>query len=335
LRKDFLKRLYLLITVEIYYVVHIVHELNLKLCPQKGVEMKKIYSASMTPLTEEGAIDVKSLERMLERNIRHGIDGFFFLGTMGEWTQFDDAQKDTLISAGCKIIGKRAEILAGISATSLNGAKANMDKLSKYDVSAFVITLPPPAYSSVNHLEFIKTLADRSDRPVYFYYLPGLAGRNFSYDEFKEILSHPKIKGIKNSSGSMNTRKELIMLKQEADFTLFEGHEWAVEEALMTGCDGALVGMAPLGSNIFKFISRAVDKGDFEKAIKLQHDLVKIFWGVYGKDLSTVWIGQKYALKKLGIFSTHKTFIQSESALTPQRIKEIDKCLEEYKSIID
>ncbi len=289
----------------------------------------------MTPLTEEGKIDIKSLERMLERNIRHGIDGFFFLGTMGEWTQFDDSQKDTLVSEACRIIGKRAEVLAAISATSLNGSKSNMDKLAKYDVSAYVITLPPGAYSQVNQMEFIKTLADRSDRPVYFYYLPGVSGRSFTYDEFKEILSHPKIKGIKNSSGSMNTRKELLMLKKEAEFNLFEGHEWAVEEALMVGCDGALVGMAPLGSNIFKSISRAVDKGDFEKAIKLQHDLVKIFWGVYGKDLSTVWLGQKYALKKLGIFSTHKTFIQSEGVLTPQRIKEIDKCLEEYRVLLD
>lgn len=289
----------------------------------------------MTPLTEEGAIDIESLERMLERNIRHGIDGFFFLGTMGEWTQFDDSQKDTLIKEACRIIGKRAEVLAAISATSLNGSMANMDKLSKYDISAYVITLPPPAYSQVNHLEFIKTLADRADRPVYFYYLPGISGKNFTYAEFKQILSHPKIKGIKNSSGSMNTRKELLMLKKEVDFNLFEGHEWAVDEALMVGCDGALVGMAPLGSNIFRSIARAVDKGDFEKAMKLQHDLVRIFWGVYGKDLSTVWIGQKYALQKLGIFSTHKTFIQSESALTPQRIKELEKCLEEYGPLLD
>ncbi len=307
----------------------------MKFSTKKGLEMKKIYSASMTPLTGEGAIDVKSLERMLERNIRHGIDGFFFLGTMGEWTQFDDSQKDTLISEACRIVGGRAEVLAAISATSLNGSMRNMDKLSKYDVSAYVITLPPPAYSSVNHTEFIRTLADRSDRPVYFYYLPGVSGRSFTYDEFKEILSHPKIKGIKNSSGSMNARKELLMLKKEAEFNLFEGHEWAVDEALTIGCDGALVGMAPLGSNIFKSIARAIDRGDFEKAIELQHDLVRIFWGVYGKDLSTVWIGQKYALRKLGIFSTHKTLIQSESALTPQRIREIDKCLEEYGVLLD
>ena len=297
--------------------------------------MKMIFSASMTPLAENGTIDIKSLERMLERNIRHGINGFFLLGTMGEWTQLRDSDKSTLVSEACRIIGKRAEILAGISGTSLNVSLKNMESLSKYDVDAYVVTIPPPAYSHIEHVDYVKAVADRSDKPVYFYYLPHLSGKDLSYDEFKEILSHPKIKGIKNSSGSMKTRKELLMLKEEADFRLFEGHEWAVDEALILGCDGALVGMAPLGSNIFTSIAKAVDKRDFKKAMELQHILVKIFWGVYGEDLSTVWIGQKYALEKLGIFSNHNTPIQQEKALTPQRISEIDECIGKYREILD
>jgi len=297
--------------------------------------MKKIYSAAMTPLTDAGDIDVKALERMLERNIRHGLDGFFFLGTMGEWTQFSDSAKTTLVSEGCRIINKRAEILAGISGTSINVSLKNMEKLSKYNVDAFVITIPPPAYSSINHVEFVHSIADHSDRSAYFYYLPGISGKNLNYSEFQEILSHPKIKGIKNSSGSMNTRKDLLILKREIDFNLFEGHEWAVDEALILGCDGALVGMASLASNVFKKIAKAVDARDYDKAMSIQHDLIKIFRGVFGKDLSTVWIGQKYALEKLGIFSNHKTFIQGECALTTQRIKEIDECLEKYKELLD
>jgi 4-hydroxy-tetrahydrodipicolinate synthase len=299
------------------------------------LKMKKIYSAAMTPLRDTGDVDVKSLERMLERNIKHGLDGFFFLGTMGEWTQFTDLQKETLISEGCRIINKRAEVLAGVSGTSINVSLNNMEKLSKYNVDAFVITIPPPAYSSINHVEFVHSIADKSDRPAYFYYLPTITGKNLCYSEFKDILSHPKIKGIKNSSGSMNSRKDLLILKKELDFNLFEGHEWAVDEALMLGCDGALVGMASLASNVFKKIARAIDAKDYENAIDLQHSLIKIFWGVFGKDLSTVWIGQKYALEKLGVFSNHKTSIQGECALTSQRIKEIDECLEKNKELLD
>lgn len=297
--------------------------------------MKKVYSAAITPLNENGSIDIKSLERMLERNLRHGVDGFFFLGSMGEWHQFNDEEKSVLIAEASRIIGKRAEVLAAVSATSLNVSLKNMEKLSKHNPAAFVVTIPPPAYSGINHVDFVTEVADKAEKPVYFYYLPQLSGKNLSYDELKTILAHPNIKGIKNSSGSMNTRKELLMLKKSQDFKLFEGHEWAVDEAMILGCDGILVGMASLGSKIFKALAAAVDAKDFEEAMKLQYDLVNIFWGVYGRDLSTVWIGQKYALEKLGIFSNHKTLVQAESALSAQRIKEIDECLAKYRELLD
>lgn len=296
--------------------------------------MKKIYSAVITPLDGKGNIDVGSLERMLERNLRHGVDGFFFLGSMGEWSQFSDEAKDALIREACRIIGGKADILAAVSSTSFGGTIENMKKLADYDVSSFVITVPPRPFNFREHLKFILDAADSSDRNVYFYYLPSASGRFFSYEEFEKIVSHPRIVGVKNSSGMMSKRKELLMLKARNDFNLFEGDEWAVDEALIMGCDGALVGMGALASKPLKAIAAAVDAGDYVKAMSLQHDLIKVFWGIYGKDLSTVWLGQKYALERLGIFSTHKTLIQDENALTEQRKKEIDNCLEEYKNFL-
>ena len=34
-------------------------------------------------------------------------------------------------------------------------------------------------------------------------------------DQFKTIMSHPKLKGIKNSASNMWLRRELILMKQE------------------------------------------------------------------------------------------------------------------------
>ena len=289
----------------------------------------------ITPLDGKGNIDVESLEKMLLRNIKHGIDGFFFLGSMGEWSQFSDGTKETLISEACRIIGGKADILAAVSSTSFSGTVENMKKLSKYDVKSFVITVPPRPFSFRDHIDFILETADNSDRSLYFYYLPSASGRFFSYDEFEKILSHPKIVGVKNSSGMMCKRKELLMLKNKCDFMLFEGDEWAVDEAMIMGCDGALVGMGALASKPLKAIAAAVDSGDYAKAMTIQQDLIKVFWGIYGKDLSTIWLGQKYALEKMGIFSSHKTLIQDECSLTEQRKKEIEKCLSEYKDFLD
>jgi 4-hydroxy-tetrahydrodipicolinate synthase len=294
--------------------------------------MKKIYSASVTPLTDNGSLDVKSLERIIDRNTRHGLSGIFVLGSMGEWSQFDSELRDQVIKESAQIMGKRGEILAGIHGAGLHLTLKNMERVSKYEFDSFVLTLPAKT-SRINPMEYLKAVLDASDRPVYYYHCPPNNGVAFSVSQFEEILAHPKIKGIKNSSGDMALRKELIMLKEKYKFALLEGHEWAIDEALIMGCDGALCGLGALGSKVMVSIARAADSGDIKTAVRLQHDLIRIFHGVYGKNLENVWAGQKYALKKLGVISSDHTLV--ENGPSAARKAEIDKCLAEYKELLD
>ena len=70
---------------------------------------KKVYSASVTPLTVDGDLDIAGLNRIFERNIRHGLDGIFILGTMGEWNQFTDAFRDRLVAESVKAVAPRVD----------------------------------------------------------------------------------------------------------------------------------------------------------------------------------------------------------------------------------
>jgi dihydrodipicolinate synthase/N-acetylneuraminate lyase len=297
--------------------------------------MKKVYSASVTPLTENNRLDVKSLERIIDRNVRHGLNGIFILGSMGEWSQFDNGFRDQLVKESSAIMGERGEILAGIHSTGLDLTLKNMERVSKYKFDSFVLMLPAAYYSQINPIRYLISVLDASDRPVYYYHCPPGNGINFTPAQFEEFIQHPKLKGIKNSAGNMALRKELIMLKEKHKFLLLEGHEWAIDEALMVGCDGVLCGMGALASRVMVGIARAVDRKDYEAAVKLQCDLINIFHGVYGTDLSTIWVGQKYALKKLGIISTENTLIQSTETLTGARKAEIEACLDKYRKILD
>ena len=53
---------------------------------------KKVISATVTPLLNDGSLDKQGWNNILERNIRHGIDGVFLFGSMGEWGSFSDAK---------------------------------------------------------------------------------------------------------------------------------------------------------------------------------------------------------------------------------------------------
>lgn len=297
--------------------------------------MKKIYSAAITPITEDDKLDVPSLERMLKRNMAHGLDGYFFLGSMGEWSQWDDDMKEELVEAACGIVGDQAEKLFGITATGTIPMLKLMERFSKHPVDAYVLMLPPFVLNRVDPFDTIMAIVDRSDRPMYLYYIPPVNQMALTTDQFRDLLAHPKIKGLKNSSGCMWQRKELLMLKKEVDFIFLEGEEWCIDEALIMGCDGALAGMASLGSKPMKRIAAAVDAGDYDLAKEIQADLVRVFWGVYGKEKTTVFNGHKYALHKLGLISSPKTLIQNPNDLTEERKRGIEACLEEFRDFLD
>jgi Dihydrodipicolinate synthase/N-acetylneuraminate lyase len=293
--------------------------------------MKEIISASVTPLTDGGEIDLPSLSRLIDFDLRGGVDGFFFLGSMGEWAVLGDGQREKLVDAATQAVAGRAKVLAGVSASGFQGIVDNMKYFAKYPCDAYVAQCPGGWARPKDVVRYVKGLADASPRPLYFYYLPQVNGVSCNPDQFREIFSHPNIAGIKNSSDSLKARKELLILRREMEFRLFEGQEWNVDESLLLGYDGAVVGMASLGAKLFKSIAKAVDSGDREEAFELQRTMVAIYGGIYGADLSTIQSGQKYALKRLGILASERSLVPAEDrALTEAERQRIEACLAEY-----
>jgi 4-hydroxy-tetrahydrodipicolinate synthase len=297
--------------------------------------MKKIYSANITPFDEDGNVDKESVVRLIEFNLSHGIDGFFFFGTMGEWAVLSEEMKCDLLKTATETIAGKVEVIVGISSFGMNAIKENIDKYKSYNANSYAVQLPGGWAAPADPVRYMHEIADAADKPVYLYYLPTVNGISLSKDQFFNIFSHKNIKGVKNSSNSQRTLKELLLLKRKVDFSLFEGQEWVADTSLAAGCDGALVGMAPLGGKLFKMIARAVDDGDLQQAGEYQSIMIDIFDGVYGKALDSVWSGQKYALTLLGIFGSEKTLVPREAAPIRAEVKErIESCIEQYKDYL-
>lgn len=298
--------------------------------------MKKVISATVTPLLENGSLDKEGLRKIFERNFRHGLDGIFLLGSMGEWGSFSDAFKEELVAEAAGITAGKAELLVGINATSLSLSLENMKRYSQYKFDSYVF-MHPGRTSALDPVKSLLKVLDTADRPVYFYYCPPNNNINFSLNDFATVMAHPNLKGIKNSSSNMWLRRELLLLKRDKGFKtlLMEGQEWAVDEALIAGMDGMVCGMGALCSKTMVDIARAVDREDYKEAVRLQNFFIEIFHGVYGIDLANVWNGQKYALMKLGLCSSAYTIAQEMSSLTPAAMARIDKFIEQYKAELD
>ena len=80
---------------------------------------KLVISATVTPLLENRKLDKEGLKNIFNRNIRHGMDGVFLFGSMGEWGSFSDAFKEEAVEFASDVIGKRMQLLVGINGTSV------------------------------------------------------------------------------------------------------------------------------------------------------------------------------------------------------------------------
>ena len=297
---------------------------------------RKAFSATITPLLADGTLDHIGLEKIIKRNIRHGIDGIFFFGSMGEWGSFSDAFKEETVEYATEIINHHMEMLVGINATSVYRSLEIMDSYRKYDFEAYVF-MPPGKTSALNPVQSVLKILDCADRPVYLYHCPPNNGINFTLNEFEIMMKHPNLKGIKNSSSNMWLRRELLFLREEKGFQtqFFEGQEWAVDEALIAGYDGMICGMGALCSKMMKKLITCVDCGDISGAMKIQNNMIRVFHGVYGIDLANIWNGQKYALMKLGLISTPLTLAQEMDSLTDAVKARIERCLTEMKEELE
>ena len=296
---------------------------------------KIVISASITPLMEDGSLDKTGFKNILDRNIKHGLDGVFIFGTMGEWYNFDREFKEEAVAFASEYVNNRTELMVGVTSTSLPISLKLMDSYKKYDFGAFVYLLPPKP-AGLDPMKSVLTILDNSDRPVYFYYSPGLS-TTLNLQQFAEILKHPNLKGIKNSSCNMWLRKELLLLREENGYNVrfLEGQEWSIDEAALIDLDGAVCGIGGLASKMLAKLISAFNQGDIATAKETQKRLIKLYHGIYGENLDCVWTGQKYALYKMGIISSPFTYAQEMSSLTDDAKRRIEACIEMFKEDLD
>ena len=299
--------------------------------------MKKVYSATITPLLSDGSLDTEGLRNIIERNIRHGMNGIFILGTMGEWGSFDDDFQYDYVKKVCEITAGRLEVLVGVMAPSLPVAMKKMDRYKALQFKSYVFMPPGGRSSALDPLKSVLNFLDAADRPSCFYYCPANNNIVFSTQQLTTILSHPNLYALKDSSSNMQVRRELLWSKQELGVPalLLEGQEWCSDEAMLLGYDGILCGLGALCSKLMVDMARAIDRDDFATAQKLQNIYIDICHGIYGRNMETSRVGQKYALTYMNLINSPLSLAHDMSCLSDSSKQRIEQCVDKYRSILD
>lgn len=133
--------------------------------------------AIVTPMFEDGSVDWKGLEKLVEWHIAQGTNSIVAVGTTGEASTLSMKEHTQVIKEIIRVANKRIPIIAGTGANSTREA-IELTKEAK-ELGADAALLVTPYYNKPTQeglYQHYKAIAEAVDLPQILYNVPGRTG---------------------------------------------------------------------------------------------------------------------------------------------------------------
>ncbi len=201
--------------------------------------LKGVISALLTPF-DGGKVDLPSLSKLVDYQLKNNIDGFVVNGTTAESPTLEWSEVVSIFKTVKNVSTDKLPIIIGTGSNSTAQAIETTKKACDLGADAILVVVPyynkPPQRGLVQH--FTK-IADASSAPVILYNVPSRTITSLSEESVAELSKHKNIIGIKEASGDM-TFDEKIFRQVPADFIKFSGDDGTYASFLKLGGDGII-----------------------------------------------------------------------------------------------
>ncbi len=273
-----------------------------RLSPLQGIVPPLI-----TPLRDQRELDHQGLERLIEHVLGGGVHGLFLLGTTGEGPSLPYRVRHQLTEVACEIVAGRVPVLVGITDTSTEESCELAERAAQAGAAGLV--LAPPYYWPMAQSEligYVLRLVERLPLPLLLYNMPGCTKTWFEPDTVRQLLAHPRVVGLKDSSGDLDYLRTTVALCDDLrDVSFLVGPEELLPEAMVCGAIGGVHGGANLFPGLYVQLYESICRADVERAAVLHDQVLQIARTIYSlsKPPSRIIKGLKAALQVAGICS--------------------------------
>ncbi|MEN6535149.1 MAG: dihydrodipicolinate synthase family protein [Bryobacteraceae bacterium] len=225
------------------------------------------FAALATPIHENGEIDFNNLDRVLELVLEAGVDGVCLTGATGEYVHLSVQQRARLASHASAKLNGRGTLLVAIGASSTPHV-LELGR-SALDAGAEALLLPMPyffRYEQDDLEAFCREVPNRLQAPCLLYNLPVFTNGLHVDLSIRLLNSEPFIIGIKDSSGDREALVRLAASRGSKPIALMVGNDEVAGEALRSGWDGVISGVASYCPELTVALYHAFRRND-EKAI--------------------------------------------------------------------
>ncbi len=256
------------------------------------------YTAIVTPF-KNGRVDEPALARLIQAQIKGGVDGIVPVGTTGESPTVDYDEHIRIIELSVKNAAGKIKVLAGTGANSTSEAIYLTQAAERVGADGSLQVAPYYNKPSPEGLyQHFKAVARETKLPIVLYSIPGRCGIEIAVDTVKRLAADcQNIVGIKEAGGSAD-RVSQLRAALGAKFTILSGDDSLTLPFMSVGAQGVI----SVASNVIpREVSRMVNafaRGDVKQAAQLHAKFYPVFKDLF---LETNPVPVKAALAMLGV----------------------------------
>lgn len=163
-----------------------------------------VLTAMVTPMREDGSVDLDAAVSLATHLVDHGHDGLVLNGTTGESPATHAPEKAELIRAVVDAVGDRAAVVAGAGSNDTLHAVRMAEQAA--DAGADGLLVVSPYYSRPSQtgvVRHIQAVADSTPLPVMLYDVPGRTGVRFAQPTLDALAAHERVVAMKDATGDL------------------------------------------------------------------------------------------------------------------------------------
>lgn len=232
--------------------------------------------AIVTPMFEDGGVDWKSLEKLVEWHIQQGTHSIVAVGTTGEASTLSMEEHIKVIQEVIRVANKRIPIIAGTGANSTREA-IELTQAAK-DVGADAALLVTPYYNKPTQeglYQHYKAIAEAVEIPQILYNVPGRTGVDMQNETVIRLADVKNIVGIKDATGDIPRGKALIN-GLNGKIAVYSGDDATAWELILLGAKGNISVTANVAPKQMSEVCEAALAGEQAKAQDLNQQIANL-----------------------------------------------------------
>ena len=219
--------------------------------------------ALITPF-QDGKLDFRTLDELVDFQLDNGIDGIVPVGTTGECPTLSHEEHRQVIERVVKAVRGKVPVIAGAGSNSTAEA-IELAAFAK-KVGADATLQVDPYYNKPMQEGFyqhFKAIAEEVDLPIVLYDIPGRCGAGMTPDTIVRLAEIENIVAIKDATGKMDHVSDVAA---RCDLTILSGDDSLTLPIASVGGKGVVSVVANIVPADVKAMTDLILEGDLVSA---------------------------------------------------------------------